>query len=307
MERLNKEYGLDQPIYVQYWRWLSRIARLDFGRSFQPDARPVLTKIGERLPVTLFLNLIELANFYDVQGNLFSTFVNRDYADIRGFHVTLSKRRGVLTGSLRYNYSVATGKSSTPFNASPIFYEPRPGGSPASVLPSPKDIALDFDRTHNLILTVALQTPDAWGPVLADGFPLANVSLSVTSFARSGRPYTYDVGGLGVINNRRTPAEYNTDVKLSKRFTKLWGLGLTAYLEVFNLLNQKIYSYNTVFQSGSSTSSSGSNINRNIQIYETNKNALQYYDDFAPFLVDQTFLLYSNSPRSFQLGLVIDF
>src|SRR5215813_8502314 len=60
VERLNKEYGLDQPIHVQYWRWLVRIAQLDFGRSFQPDARPVLSKIGERLPITLFLNLIQM-------------------------------------------------------------------------------------------------------------------------------------------------------------------------------------------------------------------------------------------------------
>jgi len=60
VERLNKEYGLDQPIYIQYWRWLIRIAQLDFGRSFQPDAKPVLTKIGERLPITLFINLIQM-------------------------------------------------------------------------------------------------------------------------------------------------------------------------------------------------------------------------------------------------------
>src|SRR5260370_35996071 len=44
--------------HLQYWRWLSRIVRLDFGRSFQHDARPVLAKIGERLPITLFLNIL---------------------------------------------------------------------------------------------------------------------------------------------------------------------------------------------------------------------------------------------------------
>jgi peptide/nickel transport system permease protein len=60
IERLNEEYGLDQPIYVQYWRWLTRLAALDLGRSFQPDNRPVLTKIGERLPITLFINLIQM-------------------------------------------------------------------------------------------------------------------------------------------------------------------------------------------------------------------------------------------------------
>ena len=58
---LREMYGLDQPIATQYWNWLGRLARLDFGRSFAPDGRPVLHKIGERLPVTLMLNIAELA------------------------------------------------------------------------------------------------------------------------------------------------------------------------------------------------------------------------------------------------------
>ena len=57
---LRELYGLDQPIAVQYWNWLGRLVRLDFGRSFAPDGRPVLQKIGERLPVTLMLNIAEL-------------------------------------------------------------------------------------------------------------------------------------------------------------------------------------------------------------------------------------------------------
>jgi peptide/nickel transport system permease protein len=57
---LREQYGLDKPLHVQYWNWLKRLARLDFGRSFAPDGRPVLAKIGERLPVTLALNIIEL-------------------------------------------------------------------------------------------------------------------------------------------------------------------------------------------------------------------------------------------------------
>src|SRR5256884_1388603 len=57
---LREVYGLDKPLTVQYWNWLGRLARLDFGRSFAPDGRPVLQKIGERLPVTLLLNIIEM-------------------------------------------------------------------------------------------------------------------------------------------------------------------------------------------------------------------------------------------------------
>ena len=59
-QALRELYGLDQPLPVQYFRWLSRIVRLDFGRSFAPDGRPVLAKIAERLPVTLLLNIVEM-------------------------------------------------------------------------------------------------------------------------------------------------------------------------------------------------------------------------------------------------------
>jgi peptide/nickel transport system permease protein len=57
---LREMYGLDKPLYEQYWNWLARIVRLDFGRSFAPDGRPVLTKISERLPITLLLNVVEM-------------------------------------------------------------------------------------------------------------------------------------------------------------------------------------------------------------------------------------------------------
>src|SRR3990172_9992963 len=59
-QALRELYGLDKPFHVQYWSWLTRVVKLDFGRSFQPDGRPVLTKIGERLPITLLLNVVEM-------------------------------------------------------------------------------------------------------------------------------------------------------------------------------------------------------------------------------------------------------
>jgi len=59
-ERLRKFYELDKPLHVQYCHWVSRLVRLDFGRSFSPDGRPVIAKIRERLPVTVNINLIAL-------------------------------------------------------------------------------------------------------------------------------------------------------------------------------------------------------------------------------------------------------
>jgi peptide/nickel transport system permease protein len=60
IQQIRELYDLDKPLIVQYGKWLWRIARLDFGRSFSPDGRPVLDKIGERLPITLLLNVIEM-------------------------------------------------------------------------------------------------------------------------------------------------------------------------------------------------------------------------------------------------------
>lgn len=58
--QLEKYYGLDQPLYVQYGLWLKRIVKGDFGTSFSRDRRPVLDKILEALPVTLLLNVLQL-------------------------------------------------------------------------------------------------------------------------------------------------------------------------------------------------------------------------------------------------------
>lgn len=59
-ERLEKYYGLDKPVIVQYGIWLKRIAKLDFGESFSADKRPVWDKIKERLPITILINSLSL-------------------------------------------------------------------------------------------------------------------------------------------------------------------------------------------------------------------------------------------------------
>jgi len=58
--RLEKYYGLDKPLHVQYGRWLARMATLDFGESFSPDGRPVAEKIRERIPITLTINILSM-------------------------------------------------------------------------------------------------------------------------------------------------------------------------------------------------------------------------------------------------------
>src|ERR671939_667694 len=52
---LEAGYGLDQPFYVQYWKWISNIVlHGDFGESFEWN-RPVSELLAERLPLTIAL------------------------------------------------------------------------------------------------------------------------------------------------------------------------------------------------------------------------------------------------------------
>ncbi|HUN09319.1 MAG TPA: ABC transporter permease [Aggregatilineales bacterium] len=54
VQRIRELWGLDQPLPVQYVRYLARAAQGDLGRSTR-DNRPVLQAVFERLPATLQL------------------------------------------------------------------------------------------------------------------------------------------------------------------------------------------------------------------------------------------------------------
>jgi peptide/nickel transport system permease protein len=54
VERIRANYGLDQPLPVQYARWVGRLVQGDLGRSYATP-EPVAGLIFERLPATLLL------------------------------------------------------------------------------------------------------------------------------------------------------------------------------------------------------------------------------------------------------------
>ena len=54
IEALMSFWGLDQPLYIQYAKWVWNMARFDFGQSFD-QTLPVIKVIGERLPLTVVL------------------------------------------------------------------------------------------------------------------------------------------------------------------------------------------------------------------------------------------------------------
>ena len=59
IEHLKSVYGLDKPVYIQYFMWFKALLQLDFGLSFA-SSESVISLIGSRIGITLGMNLIAM-------------------------------------------------------------------------------------------------------------------------------------------------------------------------------------------------------------------------------------------------------
>ena len=57
IEELKKIYGLDKPLYIQFFSWIYSILQLDFGISFTSGEK-VKEEILSRIPITLTINIV---------------------------------------------------------------------------------------------------------------------------------------------------------------------------------------------------------------------------------------------------------
>jgi len=55
-QALREQYGLDQPVIIQYFKWMGLILRGNFGMAMEWN-RPVLDVIGDRLTLTIIISL----------------------------------------------------------------------------------------------------------------------------------------------------------------------------------------------------------------------------------------------------------
>lgn len=164
---------------------------------------------------------MEIINTYE--GFKYARFINRDYANVKGFILTLDKRFANYFGfKLDYTYQIAQGNASDPravFNnnqTNPPIEETK------SVVP------LDWDQRHTLNLSVNVGVPGDWtvGMIFQYG---------------SGMPYTEDPRvsqGVRFENGGIKPTFYNVDLRAEKTFN-LFGFSINTYLMIYNLLDIK--------------------------------------------------------------------
>lgn len=65
VKALEQQYGLDQPVYIQYWKWITNFVRGDMGQSFYWN-KPVRTLIGERIALSMAVALFSLILTYAI-------------------------------------------------------------------------------------------------------------------------------------------------------------------------------------------------------------------------------------------------
>lgn len=244
-------------------------------------------------------NLIQFAVYQDNGGNRYFTFDNREYADIKGFHINLEKNSGFLRWYIRYNWESSTGKSASAVgNGARAEYVE--DDQIEDILPSPEDMYLDYNRKHKLVANLSFKTPKDAGFEMFGIKPLGNISLSGTYHLSTGRPFTYDRSGQGLQINMRTPTEYDLRVRIDKKVT-IQGLQATLYFEGFNILNHKVYYYSRVFADPQNEQ----NILKE-RYMEGRENFLTQYD-FAPYTTSLDGYVFSNSPRHYRFGVMFDF
>jgi len=164
---------------------------------------------------------MEIINTYE--GFKYARFINRDYANVKGFIVSLDKRFANYFGfKLDYTFQIAQGNASDPravFNnnqTNPPIEETK------SVVP------LDWDQRHTLNVNLNVGVPGDWtvGMIFQYG---------------SGTPYTEDTRvsqGVRFENGGIKPTFYNVDLRAEKTFD-VFGFSLNTYLMIYNLLDIK--------------------------------------------------------------------
>jgi ABC-type dipeptide/oligopeptide/nickel transport system permease component len=88
--RTRHDWGLDQPLLVQYWDFLSRAVQGDFGKSLKFN-EPVIELVKERLPATIELGIASLfvAILISVPLGVYSAIKHNSLLDHAGMSVAL--------------------------------------------------------------------------------------------------------------------------------------------------------------------------------------------------------------------------
>ncbi len=162
---------------------------------------------------------------------------NNNYADIRGFEMTLDKTRGKwIKGFVNYTYMIET---SGYFGITQNYQDPAKQleyikSDPLTSKPAPQP----FFRAN-----LELLTPENFGPHVGDTYLLGSWNASFIYTYKTGSYFTYNPSNIPDLYNNVQWRDYtNVDMRVQKHF-KYENYVLDLFVDVSNVLNSKYLSY----------------------------------------------------------------
>ena len=132
IEQLKSIYGLDKPLYIQFFSWIYSILQLDFGISFTSGER-VKEEILSRIPITLTINIVSMILIFIIslyfgiksamkKNSIFDRFTNQLSLlsfSMPSFYLALVL---VLVFSIKFELFPIAGLHSVPNDGSLTYY-----------------------------------------------------------------------------------------------------------------------------------------------------------------------------------------
>ncbi|MFY9079104.1 ABC transporter permease [Aliarcobacter cryaerophilus] len=132
IEELKAIYGLDKPLYIQFFSWIYSILQLDFGISFTSGEK-VKEEILSRIPITLTINIVSMILIFIIslyfgiksamkKNSIFDRFTNQLSLlsfSMPSFYLALVL---VLVFSIKFEFFPIAGLHSVPNDGSLNYY-----------------------------------------------------------------------------------------------------------------------------------------------------------------------------------------
>jgi outer membrane receptor for ferrienterochelin and colicin len=228
----NNQYDLNvrEPLFGQPNLDAQRTISYEVGLSHQFSDNVAMNLTAYYRDITGLIGTRYFFPYVDGRYTGYTLYVNEDYANIRGFELTIDVRPNrYFSGGLTYTYSIAKGSASSET-------EQYPGTEESTQL-----YFLDFDRTHVFNASGTYTIPDGEGPMLFDAPIFENMDFSLIFKASSGAPYTPSGRDIGFVekNSLRQPGIYNLDLMIGKEFEFTSSLRLRLFAEILNLTDHR--------------------------------------------------------------------
>lgn len=255
---------LDAQRTIMYEVGLQQVLFGNIGLDFTVYYRDIRNLLG-----------MEIINTYE--GFKYARFVNRDYANVKGFIVSVDRRFADLFGvKLDYTFQIAEGNASDPYS---VYYNNQ---TDPPVETNKKVVPLDWDQRSTLNLSLTVGKPGDW-------------NLGLIMQYGSGFPYTEDIRvsqGVRFENGGTKPPTFNADLRAEKSF-RFGETSFTIFALVYNL-------FDTMNEYGVNSTSGRANVDPFTYlagpIYGLNT-LEQYLNNPQSF----------SSPRQVRLGATFDF